>query len=178
MMALNDMGTGKQRRLYIFFLLWNSEKTLIYWLCEGESGLVAENRGVFRLVQTKKVKDEIRALFPAPAFGLSFISPHLLSLPTTQAHLFCLPSKLGKGQCSDGTPSRKAFLTRVPCWARDPISVLQTLHWPNHVWFSVCAPPLFWLGTPCKKRLSSVCAQHFSQLLACNRHLNGSCYSL
>lgn len=50
------------------------EKTLVYWFCEGESGLVAENRGVFRLVQTKKAKDEIRALFPAPAFGVIFHS--------------------------------------------------------------------------------------------------------
>lgn len=49
-------------------------KDLIYWPCEGESGLVAENTAVFRLVQTKKVKDEIRALFPAPAFGVVFHS--------------------------------------------------------------------------------------------------------
>ena len=75
MMALSDVETGKQRRLWIFFALkWErdgkrerEEREHVLALCWRESRLVAENGVVFRSVQTKKVKGESEHLFlPQP----------------------------------------------------------------------------------------------------------------
>ena len=174
MVTLNDVGTGNQRELWLFFILKFKTAKDPHLLGLLRENLVRECiRRLMESGQPRWEKGGNQSTFwvpsPDPAFGAVWVfSPSSLSTLSPSLSLKSLPSNI---------PFRNH--PPVSCWARSLISVLQTSFWAE--WYVIPGVSLSW--APLERRnwlyLSSVCAQHSPQCLAHSGDLaNGNHCSL
>ena len=151
MLTLNDVGTGNQRELWLFFALKFKTVKDLHLLGLLRENLVREcTRGWMESGLPRWEKGGNQSTFwvpsPDPAFGAVWVfSPSSLSTLSPSPSLKCLPSNI---------PFKKVPVTRLSLAELEALSLCYKQHAGlSGMWFLVCLS----LGHPLREETDCIC---------------------